>query len=77
MENIINNHSRVDGYASLVRDEYTNAILNTNYSSYNTYRKTREVKNHESKRINKLETDMKSIKKDLDEIKSLLKKCVL
>jgi RecJ-like exonuclease len=73
MKTPINTYTRVDGYSNLVRDENTNAIINMNYSSYNSYKQMKTTKEAEMKRIDQLETDMITIKDELSEIKSLIR----
>jgi hypothetical protein len=73
MRTPINTYSRVDGYSNLVRDESSNAIVNMNYSSYNSYKQMKTTKEAEMKRIDQLETDMTTIKDELNEIKSLIR----
>lgn len=76
MENLINNYTRVDGYSNLIRDENTNAIVNMNYSAYNSYKELKTVKEGELRRIDQLEHDMHKIQNDLSEIKSLIKQAL-
>ncbi len=64
---------KVDGHSSLIRDENTNAILNTNSAEYNNYLSLRAKKRHGSERIDNMENDLKSLKDDINEIKTLLK----
>jgi predicted nuclease with TOPRIM domain len=73
MKTPINTYTRVDGYSNLVRDETTNAIVNMNYSSYNSYMQMKTAKKEEMTRIDQLETDMTNIKNELSEIKSLIR----
>lgn len=61
---------RVDGYQNLYRDEKSGAILNNDSISYNQYLTTLS-----NKEIQKKELDQ--MKKDIDEIKSLLKKITM
>lgn len=65
-------YSKVEGHSNLVRDEKTNAILNTNMSDYNQYIKLKRIKEENSKKVQDLENDMNYIKNDLQEIKTLL-----
>lgn len=64
---------RVKDESNLVRDIYTNAILNTDYDAYEEYVDTYKRVYQEKQRILKLENEVCSIKNDLDEIKSLLR----
>jgi len=65
--------SKVEGYSSLIRDNSTNAILNTNMSDYQNYKNLKLVKESEGQKFHKLEDDMSKMKSDLDEIKNLLR----
>lgn len=65
-------HSKVEGHSNLVRDEKTNAILNTSMIDYNHYIMVKKVKGDNNKRVEELESDMNNIKSDLQEIKTLL-----
>jgi glycine betaine/choline ABC-type transport system substrate-binding protein len=58
---------------NLVRDTYTNAIINTDMDGYNNYVETYRIKYNEKKRIENLESDVGTIKDDLNEIKQLLR----
>ena len=64
---------KVDGHSSLIRDENTNAILNTNSSEYNNYLQRRFKRKQGTDRIDNMENDLKSLKDDINEIKTLLK----
>ena len=64
---------KVDGHSNLIRDENTNAILNTNSVEYNNYLSLRAKKRQGSERIDNMENDLKSLKDDINEIKTLLR----
>ena len=64
---------KVEGHNNLVRDDNTNAILNTDSSEYNNYIKRRAQRKQGSDRIDNMEDDLKSLKDDINEIKTLLK----
>ena len=64
---------KVEGHNSLIRDENTNAILNTNSSEYNNYLQRRSKRKQGTDRIDNMENDLKSLKDDINEIKTLLK----
>jgi hypothetical protein len=66
--------SKVEGYSGLVRDNSTNAILNTNMSDYQNYKNLKKVKESEGQKLQKLENDLYEMKGDIDEIKNLLLK---
>ncbi len=64
---------KVEGHNNLVRDDNTNAILNTDSSEYNNYIKRRAQRKQGSDRIDNMENDLKSLKDDINEIKTLLR----
>lgn len=64
---------KVEGHPNLVRDEKTNAILNTDMNEYENYMKIKRLKDLERERMEHLENDMNNIKDDLQEIKNLLR----
>lgn len=68
-----NNFSLVEGHPNLVRDEKTNAILNTNIDEYKNYIEMKKIKESEIRRIESIETNITNLKDDLNEIKSLLR----
>jgi len=57
---------------NLVRDESTNAILNTNHLEYQNYLNLKRSKQNNSKKIENLENEMGEIKNNIEEIKSML-----
>ena len=64
---------KVEGHSNLIRDESSNAILNINSSEYNQYLSQRAKRKQGSERIDNMENDLKSLKDDINEIKSLLR----
>ena len=64
---------KVDGHNSLIRDDNTNAILNTDSSEYNNYLSLRAKRKKGGERIDNMENDLKSLKDDINEIKTLLR----
>ena len=64
---------KVEGHSNLIRDEHTNAILNNNSSEYNNYISMRAKRKQGSDRIDNMEDDLKSLKDDINEIKTLLR----
>lgn len=67
---------KVKGYSNLVRDPITNAIINTNATAYEEYISRRQSKEKENQKVQNLESEIASMKNDLDEIKSLLRSLV-
>ena len=65
--------SPVEGHNHLFRDERTTAIINTDMDAYENYKKSKKIEEAEVERIDNLEDDLKSLKDDLGEIKSLLR----
>ena len=64
---------KVEGHSNLIRDEVSNAILNVNSSEYNQYLSQRAKRKQGGERIDNMENDLKSLKDDINEIKSLLR----
>jgi hypothetical protein len=60
---------RVEGHSNLYRDERSGSIVNTDDLSYNQYLNT--VNNRKKK-----QNEIDNIKKDIEEIKSLLKEII-
>jgi len=59
----------VEGHSNLFRDRNTGAILNKDKSAYLNYMRMKEQKQKER-------TEIDDIKKDIEEIKSLLKEFI-
>ena len=66
-------HTNVEGHADVVRDNSTGAILNNDTSQYNQYLSLRAKKKQGTDRIDTMENDLKSLKDDINEIKTLLR----
>ena len=66
----------VKGNSDLVRDPYTDQIINTNASAYQQYINRREVRKREKEKSLNVEQDLANLKSELGEIKSLLKELV-
>lgn len=67
------NHTNIQGHSDLVRDNSTGAILNNDTSQYNQYLTLRAKRKQGTDRIDNMENDLKSLKDDINEIKTLLK----
>ena len=63
---------KVEGYDNLVRDETTNAIINTNESDYQIYLKLKQEKEKSNNKITDIENELNAIKSDIGEIKKML-----
>jgi len=57
----------------LLRDPYTNSIVNTSKSQYNNYLRLKEQKRKEKENHLNLEEEVLKLKDDINEIKSMLK----
>lgn len=60
----------------LVRDLDSNGIINTDIDGYNQYVETYKRNYNSQQKIKNLESQMNSIKIDLNDIKTLLKKLI-
>ena len=67
------NHTNIQGHSDLVRDNSTGAILNNDTSQYNQYLTLRAKRKQGTDRIDNMEDDLKSLKDDINEIKTLLR----
>jgi hypothetical protein len=67
---------KVDGHKNLFRDEETGAILNCDTLSYQKYINMREEKKKEKNEIQNLKITTNELKKEISEIKLLLKEFI-
>jgi len=67
---------KVEGHTNLIRDQFSNAILNTNTTEYDNYVSLKKTKQSETKRIEILENKVSDIGSDLKEIKNLLRSLI-
>ena len=58
---------------NLLRDSFSNAIVNSDLEGYNQYIETYKKTYNQNKKMNDLESDLKNLKNDIDEIKTLLR----
>jgi len=70
------NYSKVKEDEHLIRDNDSNALINTNLNEYRNYIELKKVKEKENKRIERIESEINSLKNDLSEIKNLLRSFV-
>ena len=63
----------VKGHSGLVRDTYSNALINTNAQEIEQARERKRLRQLEKAQKQSLEEKVETIEKDLDEIKSMLK----
>lgn len=71
---IENKYAPVEGYPNLVRDLVSNAILNTDIQSSNSYTYKKNKRIEEKKNMESLSNDVENLKNDINEIKTLLRK---
>ena len=67
---------QVKGHPSLFRDKSSNAILNTDMNAYQNYMESKRIKEEETKRMSYIESDLNSLKTDMDEIKTMLRSLI-
>ena len=64
---------KVEGNPSLVRDTYSNAIINTNESEYENYMRLKNKMLERKSQEEQNTEDINNLKQDMEEIKTLLK----
>lgn len=69
-------YSKVTNDNNLIRDEETNAILNTNIREYNSYISQKKLKEKENQKLQIFEEELSKIKEDIDEIKFLIRSLI-
>ena len=67
---------KVEGHTHLVRDISSNAIINTNQSEYQLYMKRIKVREKQSDELRGAVKEINNLKKDIREIKELIKEIV-
>lgn len=63
---------KVEGHPDLVRDSSSKAIVNKNQTEYENYMKINRVREAEKNKIKNIESDLSSLRSEINEIKSLL-----
>ena len=64
---------KVKSDVSLVRDTDSNAIVNQNQDEFDKFLKLSQKKYEEKRKFDDMRSDLDSLKKDMDEIKTLLR----
>ena len=72
----MSNTLKVEGHTHLVRDVSSNAIINTNQSEYQLYMKRIKVREKQSDELRGAVKEINNLKKDIREIKELIKEIV-
>ena len=67
---------KVDGHQHLVRDNHSNAIINTNVTEYQIYMKRIKSREQHGDQIRTAVKDINNLKTELREIKGLLKEII-
>ena len=67
---------KVEGHTHLVRDVSSNAIINTNQSEYQLYMQRVKVRERQSDELRGAVKEINNLKKDIREIKELIKEIV-
>ena len=67
---------QVEGFASLVRDTNSNAIVNVNKSEYQLYMNRRKAREKQSDVLRDTVKEINTLKNELYEIKKLLKEVI-
>lgn len=63
---------KVEGHPDLIRDPKSTAVINNSRQDYEDYMNNYKIRKMKNDRVDSMESDMKNIKNELDEIKSLL-----
>ena len=67
---------KVSDNSNLYRDSLSGAIINSNSNEYNNYIQQKTIKEQENKRIDTIQNEIKDLKNDIGEIKSLLRSLI-
>ena len=67
---------KVEGHTHLIRDVNSNAIINTNQSEYQLYMQRVKVREKQSDELRGAVKEINNLKKDIREIKELIKEIV-
>ena len=67
---------KVEGHTSLVRDVYSNGIVNTNISEYQQYMARVKAREQQGDQIRNAVKEINTLKAELREIKGLIKELV-
>ena len=67
---------KVEGHTSLVRDTYSNGIVNTNVNEYQIYMQRVKAREQQGDQIRNAVKEINTLKAELREIKNLLKEIV-
>jgi hypothetical protein len=68
----ITNYKKVEGHETLIRDLDSNAIISTDQEEYNAYMLKKQNAINSSIMLKKNAQDIESLRKEMQEIKSML-----
>ena len=60
----------VEGHKNLIRDENTNAIINTDEAAYNDYMNSRRINSDKQAEIDAMKNEIETLKSMLNELAS-------
>ena len=67
---------KVDGHSNLIRDVKSNAIINSNKRDYQLYMQRVKVRERQGDKLRGAVKEINNLKKDIREIKELIKEIV-
>ena len=76
MATLKNERMKVDGHLNLIRDNRSNAIVNTSVSEYQVYMKRVRSREEHGDQIRNAVKEINTLKAELREIKGLIKELV-
>jgi len=69
----LDEHKIIKGRTDIVRDSFSNGIVNVNEKAYNTYVEKYKKRYEEISKMKSMENELDVLKNDIGEIKDLLK----
>ena len=76
MATLKNERMKVDGHLNLIRDNRSNAIVNTSVTEYQVYMKRIKAREEHGDQIRNAVKEINTLKTELREIKGLIKELV-
>jgi hypothetical protein len=70
------NKSKVEGHISLLRDNQTNAIINTSSTEYKNYITLKRQKENDSFTLQILQNEINFLKNELSELKNVVRSLI-
>ena len=69
----LDEHKFIKGRSDIVRDSFSNGIVNVNEKAYNTYVEKYKKRYEEINKMKSMENELDALKNDIGEIKDLLR----